>query len=370
VTSFSRWHKELILPAGLLTSLIVGAGIFALPFVFKEAGILIGLFYLVVFTAVFVSVHRMYAEVIANTPGRHRFLGYAEIYLGKKGFIAGIFTTEIGYLLVLTAYLALVTSFMKLAFPFLPASLPVLIFWLAGSVAILLSLGRLASFEFVVTAAIGLIVLYLFYAGITLGSGSISPFVNFSRSFLPYGVVLFALAGRAGISTLYDYFKKNNLSPNWMRRSINLGTVAPAIIYILFVLSVIRLSGGTVTPDALSGLTELSPVVLFLAGLLGIFTLWTSYFFLGLEVRDILRYDLKFSHRLALLTVVFAPLLLYMAGLSNFIMLIGAIGGVFLAIESTMVVLMYSRLKKWNIVRACIVIVFLVGALYEIYQLV
>ena len=50
---FSQWYKEIGLPAGLLSSLIIGAGIFALPYVFYRAGFLVGLFYLVIFSIVF-----------------------------------------------------------------------------------------------------------------------------------------------------------------------------------------------------------------------------------------------------------------------------------------------------------------------------
>jgi amino acid permease len=368
VTKFSRWYKEIILPAGLLASLIIGAGIFALPFVFKQAGILVGLLYLIVFAAIFTAIHLMYAGIIENTPGKHRFPGYANVYFGRKGFWAGFLTTTIGYLLVLTVYIALVGSFIKLVAPSLGETISPIIFWLIGSTTIILSLRRLTGFGFIATTAIGTIILYLFIIGLFKTGSSLTPLINTSALFVPYGVVLFSLSGRAAISSIFEYFKNNKLSKNTIKKSIVLGTLIPAIIYFLFVISIIRLSGGDVSPDALSGLSGVSSFLLVLMGLLGILAIWTSYFLLGIEVKNTLHYDVRLSWALATLIVVFLPVLFYLLGLTNFIKLIDVIGAVFLASESAMVVAMYSKMRKWNIIRALIVFMFIVGGLYETYR--
>ena len=141
MTKFSRWYKEIILPAGLLASVIIGAGIFALPFVFHQAGFLTGLFYLAAFTLVFTVVHRMYAEVIERTEGRHRFVGYAKIYFKRFGFITTIATTAIGFILTLVAYISLAGDFVLLIVPSVGDFSPYA-FWLVASLAFVASLKR------------------------------------------------------------------------------------------------------------------------------------------------------------------------------------------------------------------------------------
>lgn len=367
MTKSSR-YRETVLPAGLLASSIIGAGIFALPFVFSEAGLLVGIGYLVIFTAVFTTIHKMYAEIIKNTPGKHRFVGYAEIYLGRKGFWAGTVVTVIGFILILTVYIILAGGFLELVIPLFAMGGAPYLFWALGSLAIILSLKRLASFEFLVTLAIGLIILVLFGAGVLRGGGLDIPVVNVQNLFLPYGVILFALSGRAAISTLWDYYKRNKLPIKKLSGAIAFGTAAPAALYILFVVGVLLLSGGSVSQDSLSGLTGVHPYILILSGTLGVLALWTSYFFLGLEVRDIARYDLHVGSKIAIAGVVFAPIILYMLGLNNFIELVGISGGIFGAAEIAMVVFMYSKMKSWNLLRVSLAFVFITGAIYEITQ--
>lgn len=346
---------------------------FALPYVFKEAGFLAGFIYLAVFAGVFSTVHLMYSEVIAGTPGRHRFVGYAEIYLGPLGKWFSVAAVLVGLLLTLTIYLILSVSFIKLILPMLAPIVGVLLFWFMGSMVIILSLSRLANFEFAVTLAMIVIVAILFMLGLTqVDAGSltstIEPAGGFASLLLPYGVVLFALSGRAAISSVRNYFDKNKLDTSRLNSAIVLGTVVPAAVYALFILAITWLSPGGVSMDAVSGIKLIHPWILSLIGLLGIFVIWTSYFFLGLEVRDILRYDFKFSSTTALLAVIFLPLSFYFYNSQNFIWFINIAGGVFLALESILVVLMRRQLKTIGLWGYFIILVFVGGIIYEIFK--
>ena len=350
--------------------MIIGAGMFALPYVFAKAGVVTGFFYLAVFAGVFVAVHRMYARIVVEPKGKHRLVGYAKIYLGQWGFWVSLLTSGIGLLLVLTAYLALASDFLGLIFPGLSGAAGLYAFWFVSSLAVLLSLSRLAKLEFGATVAIGAIILSLFVAGLIRGGEVVVPLVNPGFSLLPYGVVLFSLSGRAAISSLYMYYKRRELDSSQIYKAVTWGTIAPAVLYIFFVLAVFLLSGNAVSPDALSGLAASVPrALLVLTGILGVFVLWTSYFFLGLEVKGVLHLDLGLKSSLSHLGVFLAPLALYLSGLSNFIQLIGIVGGIFLALESVLVVLIYSRFKGWHVLNTFLVIVFLLGALYQFLQI-
>lgn len=343
---------------------------FALPYLFHASGILTGIFYLVAATFIFTVVHLRYSEVISRTPGKHRFAGYAELYLGKGGFWAGAIIAGIGLSLVLTAYLALGPVFLRLLIPTISDSLNLYLFWGVGALAILISLNRLKNFEFF--AVLGMLAIILTVFGFGLGEReSLMPLPLFNPAliFLPYGAVLFALYGRPAISALKDYFEENHFPAANLRKAIILGTVIPAGFYLLLVLGVIWLSPVGPSPDALTGLISAPSWLTVLIGVLGMFAIWTSYFLLGMEVRDIFRYDFKIPFKAAVGLTLFLPLVLYLLGLRNFIELVTIVGGVFLALESIMVILMHHKLKgrshKGELV---LIAIFILGGLYEIVK--
>jgi amino acid permease len=372
VTKFLRWYKDFILPAGLLSALIIGAGMFALPYVFVQAGFLAGFLYLALGAAVFSTLHVMYSEVIEATPGKHRFVGYARIHLGSIGKWISVATVLFGMILTLTVYLILSTSFIKLIFPALPPTASVILFWALGSVVVLMSLNRLANFEFAVTLAMVGIVGTLFVLGFSesnLGSLTSFPIINLTEVLLPYGVVLFSFSGRAAISSVREYFQSKNLDDGGKRlkRAIIWGTLAPAVVYAFFVLAIVWLSPGGVSVDSVSGIRINFPGVLALIGLLGFFVIWTSYFFLGLEARDILSYDLKIPPLIDSVLIVFLPLILYFYSSQNLIWFISLAGGIFLALESIVVILMRRKLKPIGPWAYIIILLLLGGIAYGVF---
>ena len=63
--------KDKILAISVLSGTIIGAGVFALPYVFARTGFWLGLVYLAVFGLVYFFVHLMYAELLRKYGGRH-----------------------------------------------------------------------------------------------------------------------------------------------------------------------------------------------------------------------------------------------------------------------------------------------------------
>ncbi len=373
--------KNVILPAGLLAGTIIGAGIFALPFVFEKAGILTGLFYLIIFGVVFTLIHLMYAEVILKTEGDHRFPGYARTYLGNFGFWSTILTTVIGMIITLIIYLILSVSFINLIEPTNFNNFGffnLLFFWLLGSAAIFLEIRRLAFLESLITG--GIIVIILIIAGYGLNfldKINMASIFNIQNIFLPYGTVLFALAGRTAVPAVINYFQKTDQSLSGVKKPLILGTLAPALVYLLFVFGILGLS-SIVSEDAISGLIGHVPdLILTLIGIFGLISLWSSYIVIGLDVKNTMRYDLKFPKILAGLTVIFSPLILFLLGFQNFLAMIGLVGGIFIALEGIFIVLMWRKLreikpepvifKKLNpFIVYALIIVFIGGIIYEI----
>jgi hypothetical protein len=120
------------------------------------------------------------------------------------------------------------------------------------------------------------------------------------------------------------------------------GTAIPAFVYIVFVAAILRLAPG-VSSTALDSLTSLPPVLYSLLGVMGLITLWTSYFMIGINVKDILRLDLKLPRALAGGITVLLPFALYFAGFKNFLTAVSVTGGLLLGLEGVFVTAMWRR---------------------------
>ena len=341
--------RNIILPASLLAGTIIGAGIFALPYVFEKAGIFTGLFYLIIFSAVFTLIHLMYADIIVRTKENHRFPGYAEIYLGKFGGRLATLITVIGMIFVLTAYLVLSVSFFNLIFPniILFDFYKILIFWLFGSLAVFLGINRLAVSEFLIIIGTATVIFIIFCYGLANFKQVLStPLLNFSYVFLPYGAILFSLSGRTAIPTLVGYFRKNNQPQIKSKIPIILGSLTPMLIYLVFIFGIISLS-ETVSEDSVSGLVgRLPSLILTLLGILGIISLFSSYIMIGRNTKKSLEHDFRFPRILIGLIVVVFPLFLYLLGFRSFLELVGIVGGVFVGLAGILIILMWLKAKK------------------------
>ncbi len=339
---------------GILSGTIIGAGVFALPYVFKSSGILLGFLFLGISIWAFCLIHLMYADIIKRTPGNHRFVGYAKMYLGKYAFWSSILMGVVEMILVMVIYLILSESFLNLIYPDMSQILKVLIFWLFGSFAIFLNVKKLAFTELLVTWGIIGIILSIFIYGFknltNLGSGIIFPeVVSLKNIFIPLGTILFSLSGSVAIPSLVDYFRgfKSIKSDKNLKKSVLLGTIIPGIIYAVFVFGVLSLSYGSISEDSVSGLIDrIHPIFLITIGVLGVLCLWSSYIVVGLNTFNILRFDLKIRKIIRFSAVVFLPIFLYIAGLKSFILLTGIIGGIFLSIECIFIILMWLKVNK------------------------
>lgn len=364
--SIISFYRQYILPSVLVGSLTVGAGMFALPYVFSKSGLLVGSIYLIVFTLIFIKINLSYAEIISRHSGKYRFASYAKEHLGWFGFWAAMVAVVLGLLLTLTIYIMLSTSFWQLISS-TGLGISGYIFWGISSLAITFSLKRLLNLDTILSAAMIAIIFVIFILGISHGIPEALPDYTLSGLFYPYGAVLFALYGRAAIAPLEDYYKANKLEWKKANVPIALGTAIPALLFFLFVVGVMSLSPFGVTPDAVSGIFNGSLLLLPILGLLGLLTIWTSYLIIGTEIKDILSNDLKLHETLALVFVSVIPITLYIFNIGSFVSLIGIAGAIFLAIECILVILMHGKIKgNLSLLDKFIIGLFIAGALHAL----
>ncbi len=342
----SDLFKNILAPASILAGTIIGAGVFSLPFVFKEVGLATSFFYLAFFCLIFICVYLFYADIIVRTPGEHRFIGYAEMYFGRFGFWSSILIALFQLLLVMAIFLILAPSFLKLIFNGGEFLYP-FVFWLISSIAIMFNIRRLAVLEFLIVSGVLAIMAVIFFLGI--GNFLHSPIswgiVDISK-FLAVGPILFALAGILTLPEFISYFREANIPLSFIRKSLFIGATAPAIAYGAFVLGVLGLS-GSVSEDAVSGLIGNAPsYYLALLGILGYLSLTSSYIMVGMNVRKMFNYDLHFPKLLSMVLVIFSPISLYLFGFKNFIGSVSFVGSVFLPLEIIFIIFMWMNANK------------------------
>ena len=330
---------------GLLAGVMVGAGVFSLPYAFVQLGIGRGLLWLIFFVWVMVMFHLMYADVLLRTPGKHNFVSLAKIHLGDLAEWVGVILTVIQMILIMIIYIVLFLRFVNLIIflgnPLLELA-AVLLFWLGGAMAISAGLRKLAEVEFLTTLAIGVVILLIFLWSLP-GFSIDFPRLNGGAALgLLVGPLLFALSGRAAVVELVSYARKPDLKKIIIRT-----VVSVAAFYFLFVVAVLSLTGGIVSDDTISGLAgRLPPLLLIFISLMGLLALWHAYIMVGFDVNNILQVDLKWPKALSLLVVIVLPLLLYFVGWRDFFGLVSLVGGSFLAAEGIFVGAMWLKLQR------------------------
>lgn len=348
VDAAARFYRNFALPVGMLAGAIIGAGVFSLPYVLHPLGGGVTFVYIATLGCLFALVHLFYADLVLRTPGTLNFVGIARHYLGAPGLWLTLLTGVVQMFFVLLIYLVLSKSFFALL-PSAVASWGVMLFWLLGSAAIFLSMRRFAAVEFLITLGIVGIMGFTFVLSLRSGGALIAPAASpfpFQLAFLAIGPVLFSLSGRVAVAEVVAYFNRDIVRAPHIRRAVFWGTLIPAAFYFLFVIAVWALAPA-VTTDAVTGLRgSISLRALALLGALGILSLWSSYIIVGLNVKNILRDDLRWPPLAAGALVVALPLAFYGIGFTNFLRLVEFTGGTFLALEGILVLLLWQRANR------------------------
>ena len=327
---------------------IIGAGAFSLPYVVSQSGLIVGFVLLALATVAYSVIHLMYADVLTGTTAQHRFVGYVERYLGKGWKYLAVAMAVVEMVFILTIYLVLSVSFFHLIFPGFSVPIAIFLFWLFGALTTFSSLKQLELSETVVTVGILAIIGALFAVSIpSIETLSAVPIFTSHNLLLPLSAIFFALSGRVAVPSLVNALRsRGHVERGPVRRAVIIGTVIPAVVYAIFIISVLALS-GTVSPDAVTGLLGAIPAWLAGAiGVLGLLTLWSSYILVGRDVSDTLRFDLDVPRWLRFFVVLIVPLVLYALGFDDFIGLVSLIGGIFLSLEGIFVVLLWRSARK------------------------
>ena len=358
--------------AALVAAATVGDGVFALPYIFYHAGWLLSLCYLVVLSAIVIMAHNVYLSTLEKVGGKERLLGLSRKYFGNGGFWIGFFAIIIGLLLTLVAYLVLGTQFIHLALPVVRERYTFILFWALISAPIFLDDASVLELETVGIVCTAAIILLIFITAMPHVTFVGAPAVNWKDIFLPFGAVLFSLAGWTSIEPAYETRKRSKItSSSW--KALASGTLLAALLYALFSAGILG-STSIITPDTASGLVAWPFWKKEVLAIMGLIAVATVYLPISREIRNSLERDMKWNKFASRAMIVFLPPLLILAGFNNFLIIVGLVGGLFLSTQYLLMVSVGRRALKLSSVQKffmdLVAILFIAAAVYSIYAFI
>ncbi len=362
--------KAIFGSAGVLVATTIGAGIFALPYVFLKAGWFLGLFYLVALSAILYEIHALFARASLEGRGRSGLTGLLAKHFGRTAAGLGSVAIAGGLLLALVVYLILSSGFVELL-GFQGGSTGVLVFWLAATLPIALNPRRFAWAEAIGAIAIAALIGIVFLNATSLSFGA-APLADWSNALLPFGPVLFALTGWTAIEPMRDYHEKTKSVKRFLP-ALRSGTAGIAVLYLMFAMGILG-SGLPIAPNTVSGLAGWPDGLRFVFGILGLIALWTSYVPIGREIKNALAVDLAWPSYAASTIVFLTPPLLFSLGLTSFLAVVGLAGGIFLSVQYLLIALVCREASRPNpnerIFLNFATALFLLAAVYEVYHFI
>ena len=336
--------KSIYRAISILIGTTIGAGIFGIPFVVSKIGFLPGIFYILILGALVLILNLIYGEIILRTQGDHQLTGYSEIYFGKIGKKIASLALFVGVYGALLAYLIKIGEFSSLIFGFGNPALFSLIFFIFALTAIFFGLRAVSFLESLIVVFIfGLIFLIAILGFKQIDLSNFSGF-NLSYLFLPFGVILFALTGFSVIPEVEEILRDNHKN---LKKSIIIGSLIPIIVYVLFAIVVVGISGNSTSDDAILGLILFLPSwIVGLGALFGILCMTSSFLALGYVLKEVWHRDFKFSKTISVFLACFPSLILFLLGAKSFIKVLSITGAISGGLTGILIIAIFRKAKK------------------------
>ncbi len=380
-----EFMKKFFFALAVLVSTIIGGGIFALPYSFSKPGFFPALIFLIVLEIVNIVIMLAYAEVILRTKGtHHQITGYAAKYTGKTGKFAMLFSMGFGIYGALIVYTIGVGDFLFSLFGNAvggSSRLYGVIFFAIASLLVIFGLKSVEKVDIILLFVLVGVIFLVFVVSISQikVENLLYTNVNFQNLLFPFGVILFAIAGSSALPFLDDILDNQKRK---MKSVIIAGNVLSMIIFIIFVVTVLGLSGTNTSEEAVSSLANyLHPVFLIAIIIFGIVAIATSFLALGVALREIYEYDYKIKKWLSIILVLAVPIAVYILDMTTFIRAISIVGSITGGIWGVIMIAMHNRAKRIGekkpefeikipfIFQVFIIMIYLGAILYELYYI-
>lgn len=364
----------------LIISGTIGAGVLGIPYAVAQSGMLIGFAYIVGLGLLMMGLNLMLGEVMLRTNQSFQLAGLARKYLGRGGqwlMTAIVYASLFGVLVIYTIGEGETLAALFGGDPFWWS----LGFFALGASLVAIGMRTVKVAEMFLT--LGILFVVLIIAALTTPHIQVVhwQYSNLAHLLLPYGVVLFAFKGSTAIPEVHSVLKDKDMM---FKHAIIIAGVITILIYMLFAFMVVGVTGEQTTEIATIGLgNSLGRNMLIFGNVFAALAMATSFLFVGLALRDSLRWDFKVPTFWSSAIVTIVPLTVFLLGIRQFIAMIDFVGGVFASLEMLLIILIYWRarhigdvkkLSKYKLhhvwlLAALLVLVFTLGALYSVIKL-
>lgn len=383
---------ELSEAVAILVGTIIGAGVLAIPYAIMRAGFLTGALLMVILSIASILVYLYMGEIVLRTKEKYQLSGYAHKYLGSKGRKLMVFSILFGNYGALIAYLigigksfSAIFGMQNVIFNLFGISLSFdvvfsLLFFIFGSTIVYLGIRGVGKSELYMGCVVIFIILLI--SIITLFHFNLNNVLlfDFSKIFLPYGVILFALAGAIAVPEMREEMRNKKQ----LKKAILIGSLIPILLYFLFSLVVVGACGKSTSEIAVVCLSEkFGGVMLWFGNIFAIFAMATSFLTLGLGLKEMYNYDYRIRERISWLLACFIPLIIFFLIMlfvkqERFFKTIGISGGIAMTLEGILIVLMFSKAKKLGdrkpeyfirenkLISFALILIFVLGMIYTL----
>ena len=151
-------------------------------------------------------------------------------------------------------------------------------------------------------------------------------------------------SGAAAVVPLREVLRK---SEKKIKKAIIIASIVPIVLYILFSVAVVGVTGLETSDVATVGLGQKIGTYMILFGnLFAIFAMATSFLSKGVILKELFMFDFKLSRINSWLLILLPPLILFIFGLHNFIATLGLVGGLSMGVSGSIMVLLFWKSKK------------------------
>ena len=331
---------------GIATMLgaIIGAGVLGIPYVIAKAGIVPGVLMLLVLGIALLFMNLMLGEVVLRTKGDHQLAGYADIYCGPWGGRLMTISMVVGIYGALTAYIVAMGDILAQLVGGQPLVWMLLVFVIMALV-LAQKLGAIEGYERVMsTVKVLLLVLVavVAFAAPAFKAGNLSiPTVSWT---LPFGVILFSLLGTAAIPSVREGLKGKFGN---LHKVLIWSGIIPIVLYLLFTVAVIGVTGTSTTEIATQGLgAALGPMAIILLGVFALFAMASAFVALGEALKKSYEEDFGWLSITAWAATIALPIVLVVLGARSFISVLGITGALAGGLDGIVICWMYVKAKK------------------------
>lgn len=332
---------------GTLVGTIIGVGIFSIPFVVSKAGIIPLLILLPLLGFAQHLFHKFYAEIILADGEMHRLPGYVAKYFGENSRNIVLIIVLIASYGGLLAYIIMGGIFThSLLEPILGGS-PFIyssVLFLFSAFIVFFGLKLIAGVELYLSALMVLAIGLLSWRSFNHVDLSNYSLIDWRYIFLPYGPIFFSVGGDAAIPEVCRLLANDKKK---IKNVIRWGTFIPVVVTLLFVVAALGATGVNTTPDTLVGLRAfLSPTLIFIALVLGLLAVFTSFLTLAQATKEIFIWDFKIKRDVAWFLALAPPYLLYLIGLHNLTSVVSFTGSVMGGILGVILIWLFFKVKN------------------------